>query len=95
MKRVIFIMVFGLAALVALSATYNLAVSAVLQHRYPPPGAIYKVNGYAMHLYCTGTGDPTVVVEAGLGDRFILWQKVQPEVAKFTRICTYDRAGLG
>jgi pimeloyl-ACP methyl ester carboxylesterase len=48
-----------------------------------------------MHLYCTGSGIPTVVVEAGLGDDFIGWQKVQPEVAKFTRICTYDRAGLG
>lgn len=95
MKRVILILVGGLAAVVALSATYNLGVSAVLQHRYPPPGAIYNVNGYAMHVYCTGAGAPTVIVEAGLGDDFIGWQKVQPEVAKFTRICTYDRAGLG
>jgi len=95
MSRVSLLLVGGLAAVVALSATYNLAVPAVLQHRYPPPGAIYKVNGYAMHLYCTGAGAPTVIVEAGLGDDFIGWQKVQPEVAKFTRICTYDRAGLG
>ena len=95
MSRVSLLLVGGLAAMVALSATYNLAVPAVLQHRYPPPGAIYKVNGYAMHLYCTGAGAPTVIVEAGLGDDFIGWQKVQPEVAKFTRICTYDRAGLG
>jgi pimeloyl-ACP methyl ester carboxylesterase len=95
MKRVILILVGGLAAMVALSATYNLAVSAVLQHCYPPPGAIYNVNGYAMHLYCTGASAPTVIVEAGLGNDFIRWQKVQPEVAKFTRICTYDRAGLG
>jgi pimeloyl-ACP methyl ester carboxylesterase len=95
MSRVSLLLVGGLAAVAALSATYNLAVPAVLQHRYPPPGAIYKVNGYAMHLYCTGAGAPTVIVEAGLGDDFIGWQKVQPEVAKFTRICTYDRAGLG
>ncbi len=81
--------------IVALSAAYNLLVSAVLQRRYPPPGAIYSVDGYAMHLYCTGVGAPTVIVEAGLGNNFISWQKVQPEVAKFTRICTYDRAGLG
>ena len=81
--------------LVALSALYNLAAVAVLQHLYPPPGRIYKVNGYGMHLYCTGTGAPVVIVEAGLGNDFVSWQKVQPEVAKFTRVCTYDRAGLG
>jgi pimeloyl-ACP methyl ester carboxylesterase len=84
-----------LAGAVVLSAAYNLTVSAALQHRYPPPGRIYKVNGYGMHLYCTGDGAPTVIVEAGLGNDFIAWQKVQPEVAKFTRVCTYDRAGLG
>jgi hypothetical protein len=55
--------VFGVpVGLVALSALYNLAAVAVLQHRYPPPGRIYKVNGYGMHLYCTGTGAPTVQV---------------------------------
>ena len=84
-----------LVAVVACPGAYNLLVSAVLQHRYPPPGRIYSVNGYAMHLYCTGIAAPTVVVEAGLGDDFLHWQRVQPEVAKFTRICTYDRAGLG
>lgn len=94
MKRLAIVVVV-LVAIVALPGAYNLVVSAALQHRYPAPGKIYRVNGYAMHLYCTGSGAPTVVVEAGLGDDFIGWQKVQPEVAKFTRVCTYDRAGLG
>lgn len=84
-----------LAAIVVFSGAYNLLVSAALQHRYPPPGRVYSVNGYAMHLYCTGSAAPMVVVEEGLGDDFISWQRVQPEVAKLTRICTYDRAGLG
>jgi len=84
-----------LVVIVAFSGAYNLLVSTVLQHRYPPPGSIYSVDGYAMHLYCTGSGEPTVVVEEGLGDDFITWQRVQPQVAGFTRICTYDRAGLG
>ena len=78
-----------------LSPAYNLIVSAVLQHRYPPPGRIYKVNGYGMHLYCTGDGAPNVIVEAGLGNDFIAWQKVQPDVAKFTGVYTYGRAVLG
>jgi len=95
MKRLALIAIVVLGGAVMLSAAYNLAVSTALQHRYPPPGTIYKVNGYAMHLYCAGAGAPTVIVEAGLGNDFIQWQKVQPEVAKFTRVCTYDRAGLG
>ena len=48
-----------------------------------------------MHLYCTGNGQPTVVLEAGGGDDWLIWQRVQPEVAKITRVCSYDRAGTG
>jgi len=77
------------------SALYNSACVRLLQSRYPVPGTLYQVNGHAMHLYCTGTGSPAVVLEAGLGDDWIYWQKVQPEVAKTTRACSYDRAGVG
>jgi pimeloyl-ACP methyl ester carboxylesterase len=94
MKRIGAILMV-LAGFVVVCALYNLAVAAVLRHRYPPLGRIYNVNGFAMHLYCTGTGGPTVVLEAGLGDDLIYWQKVQPEIAKTTRVCSYDRAGLG
>ena len=48
-----------------------------------------------MHIDCTGQGSPTVVLESGLGDTYVSWRKVQPEIAKFTRVCSYDRAGLG
>jgi pimeloyl-ACP methyl ester carboxylesterase len=48
-----------------------------------------------MHIDCTGRGTPTVILDSGLGDSFISWHKVQPEIAKFTRVCSYDRAGLG
>jgi pimeloyl-ACP methyl ester carboxylesterase len=54
------------------------------------------VGGYRLHINCVGTGSPTVVIEAGLGDWSTSWAGyVQPEVAKTTRVCTYDRAGLG
>ena len=53
------------------------------------------MGGYRLHINCTGTGSPTVVVEAGWGDMSASWGWVQPEVAKTTRICTYDRAGMG
>src|SRR5215469_13226576 len=62
---------------------------------YPPPGRIYDVNGYAMHLYCTGTGSPTLVLESGHGEDFTVWGKVQPSLSRVTRTCSYDRAGFG
>jgi pimeloyl-ACP methyl ester carboxylesterase len=48
-----------------------------------------------MHIDCTGEGSPTVILDSGLGDSYLSWRKVQPELAKFTRVCSYDRAGLG
>jgi pimeloyl-ACP methyl ester carboxylesterase len=46
-----------------------------------------------MHLYCTGTGSPTVVFEGGAGDFSVIWSFVQASVSRFTRACSYDRAG--
>ncbi|CAG0946276.1 hypothetical protein ANRL1_02884 [Anaerolineae bacterium] len=62
---------------------------------YPPAGQMVDVGGYRLHLNCTGSGSPTVVIETGWGDSSASWGWVQPEVAKTTRICTYDRAGMG
>ena len=59
----------------------------------PPPGRLVDAGGYRLHLHCTGTGRPTVVLAAGLGDYSIDWGLVQPRVARFTRVCSYDRAG--
>ena len=60
-----------------------------------PPGRRYDVGGYKMHINCTGEGTPVVILESGLGDSYVSWRKVQPEIAKFARVCSYDRAGLG
>ncbi len=53
------------------------------------------VHGMSLHLLCRGEGSPTVVFESGLGNDARAWSKVQPEIAKLTRACAYDRAGLG
>jgi formylglycine-generating enzyme required for sulfatase activity/CubicO group peptidase (beta-lactamase class C family)/pimeloyl-ACP methyl ester carboxylesterase len=53
------------------------------------------VGGYAMYLHCLGRGTPAVILEAGYDDVAETWSLVQPEVARFTRVCAYDRAGLG
>jgi len=62
-----------------------------------PPGfeGAVDVGGYDMYLHCMGTGTPTVILEAGFDDVAETWRLVQPEVARFTRACAYDRAGLG
>jgi pimeloyl-ACP methyl ester carboxylesterase len=65
------------------------------ERRYPMPGLMIEVNGHRMHLDCRGQGSPTVLLDAGLGDSASTWALVQPEVAKFTRVCSYDRPGLG
>jgi pimeloyl-ACP methyl ester carboxylesterase len=62
---------------------------------YPPPGRLVDIGGYRLHIHCTGKGSPTVVIESGWGDTSGTWGWVQPEVAKSTRVCTYDRAGMG
>lgn len=69
--------------------------SALRQRAKTLPGSLLVVDGLRMHLYCTGAGSPTIVIEGGLGDDWIGWQLVQPGLAQVTRVCSYDRAGLG
>lgn len=53
------------------------------------------VGGYSLYLYCTGSGSPTVILEAGLGCDSRIWDAVALELEEFARVCVYDRAGLG
>ena len=66
-----------------------------LAKQYPAPGQMVDVGGYKMHIYCTGQGSPTVILGGGSLENSLFWATVQPEVAKFTRVCSYDRAGYG
>jgi len=66
-----------------------------LAAKYPAPGKLVDVGGYRLHINCQGQGSPTVVMESGNGNFSLNWGQVPQEVAKFTRVCTYDRAGLG
>jgi pimeloyl-ACP methyl ester carboxylesterase len=59
------------------------------------PGRLYDVGGYRLHLDCTGTGSPTVVLQGGLGEMSPYWARIAPAVAPATRVCAYDRAGQG
>ena len=63
--------------------------------RYAPPGTFVEVNGQRLHVVCAGTGEPLVLLEAGIAASSLSWTRVMPGVAAFTRACAYDRAGLG
>lgn len=77
------------------SACYQ-AIGSLLDERLRPPrGRLVDVGGYRLHISVEGEGSPTVVLDAGLAHTAQVWSFVQPEVAKFTRVCSYDRAGYG
>lgn len=67
----------------------------VFAPRFPPTGNLFDVGGYRLHLDCRGDGRPAVIMEAAIWDFGLTWGLVQPEVARFTHACVYDRAGLG
>ncbi len=81
-------------------ALYQAIATQVDSRSYPPPGQLVDMGGYRLHLYCLGQnsgGRPTVILETGLGGSATSadWGWIQPQVAKVTRVCAYDRAGLG
>ena len=93
--RIIFGFIAVLLALLVGTIIYEAVATAKERVRFPPPGRLVDVGGYRLHLRCEGQGSPTVVLESGSGMTSNEWALVQPEVAKFTRVCSYDRAGLG
>lgn len=62
---------------------------------FPAPGKLVALETHRLHMHCTGEGRPTVLLESGSGAWSTHWALVQAKVASFTRVCSYDRAGLG
>ena len=60
-----------------------------------PPGHIVDVGGHRMHIYCQGTGEPTIVLDSGAGGFSLEWVNIQKAISPQTRVCAYDRAGYG
>jgi pimeloyl-ACP methyl ester carboxylesterase len=89
----------ALAALCVVLACAGFAYHSIAtegdRRAHPAPGRMIEVNGRSLHLQCTGQGGPTVILETGLGGWSSQWALIQPEVAQTTRVCSYDRAGLG
>lgn len=81
--------------LATIGATYESIESSRDLRLNPPPGLLVDVGGHKMHLDCGGQGTPTVLLESGLSNDWLVWFRVQPAISKLTRVCSYDRAGLG
>src|SRR5262245_61730807 len=78
-----------------LGATYQWLATRRELAATPPPGHLVDIGGYRLHLWCAGDGAPIVILDTGLGGTSAGWGFVQPDVARFTRVCSYDRAGMG
>jgi pimeloyl-ACP methyl ester carboxylesterase len=87
------LLVFGCAAV--LGAAYNALSLRHYRSIAGVPGKLFAVDGYRMHLFCTGHGAPAIILDAGLGDDSLIWAKVQPQLSQHTTVCAYDRAGFG
>ena len=78
-----------------IGSLYQAIATARDQRDYPPPGRFVDIDGCRLHVQTAGCGLPSVVLESGLGGMSSGWGWIQPETAKFSRVVSYDRAGLG
>ncbi|HEV8394775.1 MAG TPA: hypothetical protein VGQ37_10905 [Vicinamibacterales bacterium] len=86
----------AIVVLVALAGTtYQGVTTSLERRRYPHPGRLVDVGGHQLHIYCTGRGAPIVVLEAPASGLSSSWARVQEALEPLTRVCSYDRAGLG
>ena len=99
MRRWTLRILVGLCGLIVVTAitgaTYQWLATRKELAATPPPGHLVDIGGYRLHLWCTGDGAPAVILDTGLGGSTPDWGFVQPVVARFTRVCSYDRAGMG
>ena len=76
-------------------ATYQGVATALERREFPRPGGLVSVGDHQLHIYCTGKGSPTVVLEAPAAGLSAAWGEVQRRLSGTMRVCSYDRAGLG
>jgi pimeloyl-ACP methyl ester carboxylesterase len=87
--------VLAVLTLASAGGGYETVRESIDASTYPMPGQLVDVGGHRLHLYCTGSGSPTVVLEPGQGGTSSDLGWVAPAVARDSRVCVYDRAGRG
>lgn len=97
--KVIVAILVGLVVLVAVVLIAGFVYETIAGRRdlanYPAPGQLIEVEGRNLHLSCEGSGLPTVILEAGGGSSSVQWRLLQEQLADFSQVCSYDRAGFG
>src|ERR671919_816810 len=88
-------LVAGLLALAVIGAIYQAIATEMDQRTYPAPGKMVDVGTHSLHINCLGEGSPTVILEAANLGMSAHWVRVQQQLAQTTRVCAYDRAGMG
>jgi pimeloyl-ACP methyl ester carboxylesterase len=94
-RRVVLRIAAVLMFVILAGATYQGAATAIERRQFPHPGRMIDIGDRQLHIYCTGKGSPTVVLEAPAAGMSAAWGWVQPALERTTRTCSYDRAGLG
>jgi pimeloyl-ACP methyl ester carboxylesterase len=87
--------VFAALVLASIGGAYETVRQAVDADAFPMPGRLIDVGGHNLHLQCTGSGSPTVILESGGGETSSAFGLIAPVVAGHTQVCVYDRAGRG
>jgi pimeloyl-ACP methyl ester carboxylesterase len=87
--------VLAMLAFASIGGGYQTLGAAADARAYPMPGQLIDVGGHSLHLSCTGSGSPTVVLQPGAGEMSSNHGWIAPAVARDTRVCVYDRAGRG
>jgi pimeloyl-ACP methyl ester carboxylesterase len=91
-----FVWLSGFVVVLAITGiVYQTAATEADQRKYPAPGELVNVDGHMMHIYCTGEGSPTIILDHAGGGSSVDWSLIQPKLAAQTRVCAYDRAGYG
>ena len=94
-RHVLLAVVVLIAAAVCAGMAYERWARRGVARDFPPVGRLIKHGGRLSHLFCMGSGSPTVILEAGLdASGSQTWTSVQPGIAANTRVCSYDRAGI-
>jgi pimeloyl-ACP methyl ester carboxylesterase len=95
-RRGIIYPVLAVLLLAAVGGAYETIRETLDESAYAMPGQLIDVGGHKLHISCTGSGSPTVILEAGLGQPAAMMSGwIQPGVATETQVCVYDRAGMG
>ena len=95
-RRVLLYPLFAALVIAGLAGSYETVQEQIDRSSTAMPGQLIDIGGRRMHIDCTGSGSPTVVLISGLGETSTYWEGwVTPSVAQNTTVCEYDRAGQG